>query len=308
MARYVARRLLWLLLVLWGVATVTFMLMHAVPGGPWDTDKPLSPATVEALDRRYGLDQPVWRRYVDYLAGLVRGDLGISYQYQDRPVRDIIASGLRATATIGVLAFALAVVIGVPLGFASAVRRNSLVDYVSVFLATVLSGVPSFVLGIFLVIVFSLKLHWLPTSGWGTWQHVVMPSVALGALTAAFIARLTRASVLDALNQDYVRTAYAKGLGRFTVYRRHILRNALIPVVTVLGLELAALVTGSFIIENLFAVPGVGRFFVQGVFQRDYGLIMGAVLFYTFVVALANLAVDLLYAAIDPRVRLGGAS
>lgn len=303
MLNYTARRTLWLLAVLLGVATITFVLMHAVPGGPWDREKTLAPAVVENLNRRYGLDQPVWRQYLDFLAGAVRGDLGVSYTYQDRPVTRIILEGLPITATLGVLAFAFSILAGVPLGLAAALRQNSPVDYVSVFFATVFASVPGFLLGIVLIILLSVTLHWLPTGGWGGWKQVIMPAFALGALPAAYAARLTRASVLEVLHQDYVRTAFAKGLPSSIIYYRHVLRNALIPVITIMGVELAALVTGSFIIENLFSIPGVGRLFVQGVFQRDYGLIMGSVLFYAFVVALLNLGVDLLYAVVDPRIR-----
>lgn len=303
MLRYAANRAIWLVAVLLGVATITFVLMHSVPGGPWDEEKTLAPAVVENLNRRYGLDQPIWRQYLNFLAKSVRGDLGVSYTYQDRPVTQIILQGLPITATLGVLAFAFSILVGIPLGLAAALRQNSPTDYVSVFFATIFASVPGFLLGIILIILFSVTLHWLPTSGWGSWRQVIMPAFALGALPAAYAARLTRASVLEVLRQDYVRTAFAKGLPSGIIYYRHVLRNALIPVITIMGVELAALVTGSFIIENLFSIPGVGRLFVQGVFQRDYGLIMGSVLFYAFVVAVFNLTVDLLYAVVDPRIR-----
>lgn len=303
MTRYVAQRVLWLLPVLLGVSLLTFVIMHFVPGGPWDEEKPLAPTVVENLNRKYGLDQPVWRQYVAFVWNALRGDLGVSYTYQDRTVTSIILQGLPKTATIGLLAGVISLGVGVPLGIAAAVRRNSVADYLSAGLATLFAATPGFVLAFLLVIVFSIKLHLLPTSGWGTPRHLVMPAIALAALPAAYIARISRASMLDALRQDYVRTAYAKGLGRAVVNRRHVLKNALIPVLTVLGPELAGLITGSFIIEQVFSVPGTGRLFVQGVFQRDYGLIMGTVLFYAAVVAALNLAVDLLYAVVDPRVR-----
>ncbi|MBI2871913.1 MAG: ABC transporter permease [Chloroflexi bacterium] len=303
MLQYAVRRTLWLIPVLWGVATITFVLMHSVPGGPWDREKTLPLTVQQNLNRRYGLDKPVWQQYFRFLAGVARGDLGVSYTYQDREVVSIIAGGLPVTATVGLTAFTLAILVGVPLGLAAALRQNSLLDYVSVLFATSFASIPGFVLGILLIILFSVTLHLLPTGGWGSVKQVIMPAAALGALPAAWAARLTRASVLEVVGQDYVRTAYAKGLPDRVIYYRHILRNALIPVITIMGIELAALVTGSFIIENLFSIPGVGRLFVQGVFQRDYGLIMGSVLFYAFVVALLNLAVDLLYGVVDPRVR-----
>ncbi|MBI4232928.1 MAG: ABC transporter permease [Chloroflexi bacterium] len=303
MFKYAARRTLWLLPVLLGVATITFVLMHAVPGGPWDREKTLSASVVENLNRRYGLDRPVWAQYLRFLVNAVRGDLGVSYTYQDRDVTRIILTGLPVTATLGLAAFLLAIVVGLPLGLAAALRQNSLVDYISVFFATCFASIPGFVLGLILIILFSVMLHWLPTSGWGNVKQVLMPALALGALPAAYAARLTRASVLEVLRQDYVRTAYAKGLPERIIYYRHVLRNALIPVMTIMGVELAYLVTGSFIIENLFSIPGIGRLFVEGVFQRDYGLIMGSVLFYAFVVAVLNLGVDLLYGVVDPRIR-----
>lgn len=234
---------------------------------------------------------------------MARGDLGVSYSYQDRGVTQILLEGLPKTATLGITAFILAIIIGIPLGMAAALRQNSTIDYVSVFFSTVFSSIPEFVLGIFLVILFSVILHWLPTGGWGSAGQVVMPAFALATLPAAFIARVTRASILEVSNQDYIRTARAKGMVERIVLTRHILRNALIPVLTVTGPEFAFLISGSFIIENLFSIPGVGRLFVQGIFARDYSLIMGTVIFYTFIIVLINLIVDILYAVVDPRIR-----
>lgn len=303
MTRYVASRLFWMLPVLLGVSLLTFGVMHFVPGGPWDEEKPLAPAVVENLNRKYRLDEPVWRQYATFLGNALKGDLGISYTYQDRTVTSIILQGLPRTAMIGLLAFVLSLGVGIPVGVAAAVRKGSVLDYLSVGLATIFAAVPGFVLAFLLVVIFSVKLHLLPTGGWGTPQHLVMPAIALAALPAAYIARISRAAMLDALRQDYIRTAYAKGLSGLVVNRRHALKNALVPLLTVLGPELAALITGSFIIEQVFSIPGIGRLFVQGVFQRDYGLIMGTVLFYAAVIAVLNLAVDLLYAMADPRVR-----
>jgi oligopeptide transport system permease protein len=211
--------------------------------------------------------------------------------------------GLPITATLGATAFILAILIGLPLGLTAALKQNSPVDYASVIFATIFASIPGFVLGIFLIIIFGVTLHWVPTGGWGTLKQLVLPAFALAALPAAYIARISRASLLDVVRQDYIRTARAKGLSEKVVLLRHTLRNALIPVVTIAGPEFAGLITGSFIIENLFSIPGIGRLFVQGVFQRDYGLIMGTVLLYAFAVAVINLAVDVLYASIDPRIR-----
>ena len=289
--------------VLAAIASITFVLMHFVPGGPWDREKKLPPAVVDALNERYGLNDPLWLRYWNFLSGAARGDLGVSFTYQDRAVTEIIRQGLPATVTLGGVAFLIVVAAGVPMGVAAAVRRGTLFDHLTAWLHAALVGVPGFVLGILLVIAFSVRWHLLPTGGWGSASQVIMPAVALAALPTAFVARVTRASVLEALSQDFVRTARAKGLAWGTVHYRHVLRNSMLPVITVLGPELAALIAGSFIIESVFSIPGVGRLFVQGVFQRDYGLIMGLVLFYSFVIVVMNLIVDLVYAAVDPRVR-----
>jgi oligopeptide transport system permease protein len=303
MSKYVVRRVIWLVVVLLVVSFITFSLMHLVPGGPWDSEKKLAPQVIQNLNIKYGLDKPFFVQYFNYIWGVLRGDLGVSYSYQDRGVTQILLSGLPITATLGVVAFIIAVLIGIPLGMAAALKQNSAIDYGSVLFSTIFASIPAFVLGILLMILFSITLHWLPTQGWGSARNLVMPALALAALPAAYIARVTRASVLEVSRQDYVRTARAKGLSERIVMTRHILRNALIPVLTITGPELAALITGSFIVENLFSIPGIGRLFVQGVFARDYGLIMGSILFYTFVIAILNLLVDVAYAAVDPRIR-----
>ncbi len=285
------------------VSFITFSLMHLVPGGPWDKEKTLAPQVVEALNKKYGLDKPFIAQFGDFLWNLLHGDLGVSYSFQDRSVTSIILQGLPKTATLGVIAFILAILIGIPFGMAAALKQNSIIDYLSVIFSTIFASIPGFVLGILLIIIFSVELHWLPTGGWGSVQQIIMPAFALATLPAAFIARITRASTLEVLRQDYVRTAQAMGIKQRVILVRHILRNALIPVVTMAGPELAFLVSGSFIIENLFSIPGIGRMFVNGVFARDYGLIMGSVLFYGFLVAGLNLVVDILYAVIDPRIR-----
>ncbi len=281
--------------------------MHAVPGGPWDQGKPLShldPELVQRLNQKYGLDKPLWEQYGVFLWNALHGDLGLSYTYGDRTVTGIILSGLPATLTLAAGAFAIAMVLGIFLGMVAAVRRNTWIDYASVFITTSLVSTPGFVIGIILTIVFGVTLNLLPVAGWGSPSNIILPTLALSTFPTALIARVTRASMLDALQQDYVRTARAKGLPEKTILFRHVLRNAMIPILTISGPELAFLVSGSVIIETLFAVPGIGRLFVIGVSQRDYGLIMGATLFYAFVIAMANLVVDILYAFVDPRIRL----
>ncbi len=303
MLRYTAQRFLWMFPVLFGIGTITFVLMHAVPGGPWDKNKELPPQVVANLNHRYGLDDSLWVQYGRFLGNAARGDLGISYTNQDRDVAEVIRQGLPATATLAGLALLIAVGAGIPLGVAAAARRNPSVDFLSIALATVFASVPGFVLGIILVMIFSVSWDLLPSGGWGSPSHVVLPSLALALLPMAFIARITRSSVLEVLDQDYVRTAEAKGMPPVVVYYRHVLRNALVPIITIIGAEAAALLTGSLIIETVFSIPGIGRLFVQAITQRDYGLITGMVLFYATVTTVVNLITDLLYAAADPRIR-----
>ncbi len=314
MAAYILRRLLWLVPVLLFISLVTFALMHSVEGGPWDSNQKLPPSVVATLNRKYGLDKPVWEQYVDFVGNALHGDLGVSYQRQDKPVTQIILSGFKVSATLGLMALGLALSVGIVLGVVSALNRNRLPDYASVLFASLGSAVPAFVLGILLIYLFGVKLHWLSTFGWNThrglidgWlpplKQVVLPVVTLAALPAAYLARITRASLLDVLRQDYIRTARAKGLQGYVVLERHALRNAMIPILTIIGPMTAGLITGSFIVEHLFAVPGIGQLFVQSVSARDYGMIMGTTLFYAAVIMLSNLAVDICYAFFDPRIR-----
>jgi oligopeptide transport system permease protein len=276
--------------------------MHVTPGGPWDKDKPPSAQGIANLNARYNLDKPAWEQYLIYMGNALRGDLGPSFTYQDRSVTQIILEGLPTTASLGALAALLAIVIGVPLGILAATRQNSAVDYTALAFGTVFASVPSFVLGFVLIIVFALSLHLVPTSGWGKPNQYLLPVLTLGLNQAALLTRITRASVLDVNRQDFIRTARAKGLVELLVIRRHLLKNALIPVVTVIGPILAFLLVGSLIVETIFSVPGIGRLLVQGISQRDYSLIMGTTLIYAVVIAVLNLIVDVLYGFIDPRI------
>ena len=306
MTAFIIRRVLWTIPVLWAIATVTFLLMHAVPGGPFDRDKEL-PATVrQNLERKNGLDKPLHEQYVQYLTNLAKGDLGISMR-QNRPVTTIISEGLTVSLQLGVTAFIFATVFGMSMGLIAALNHNRPGDYAGVFVATVGSSMPNFILATFLVIIFSVQLGWTDVLGWEMFnpRKMILPSVALGILPAAYIARITRASMLEVLGQDYIRTARAKGLAEWAIILRHSVKNAMIPILTVLGPILAVLVTGSFIIETSFAINGVGRHFVSAISSRDYGLIMGTTLFFALIITFANLAVDILYAVVDPRVRYG---
>jgi oligopeptide transport system permease protein len=316
MAAYTIKRLLWLGITLLFISLVTFVLMHSVKGGPWDDEgRSVPPQQTENLNRKYGLDEPLWRQYTMFLGNAVQGDLGLSFQRQDQPVTQIILRGFKVTAVLGFLAFAVASIGGVTLGVYSALHRNRLPDYGSVLFATLGAAIPAFVLGILLKSVLAVELGWFATFGWDAraglvpgWlprlDQVVLPVLTLAVLPAAYIARITRASLLEVLQQDYMRTARAKGLGPRAVLFRHAMRNAAIPILTVAGPIFAALVTGSFIVEKVFEVPGIGRYFVNSVSDRDYGMIMGTTLFYALVIVIANLAVDISYAYVDPRVRL----
>jgi oligopeptide transport system permease protein len=330
MATYFLRRLFWIIPVLFTVALITFVLMHAAPGGPWDRDlsaRQVDAATQKVLNAHYGLDKPLWRQFVAYVVGdfnqegkfncgLVCGNLGPSYRVRGRTVQDILFeppkeksalySRFGYSMRLGFYALAMAAVIGIPVGIFAALRQNSWVDYLSLFIATVGISLPSFVMAIFLIIVFASMLHLVNVipKNWDEVRAWILPAAVLGFGTMAYTARLTRTSMLEVLRQDYVRTARAKGLHERVVVYRHMLRNAMIPVVTILGPALAALVTGSFIIETMFSFPGMGRAFVTSIAQRDYSMIMGTTLIYVFLVSVANLTVDLLYVFIDPRIRL----
>jgi oligopeptide transport system permease protein len=304
MTGYVIRRILWLIPVLWAIATITFFLMHAVPGGPFASERPIPASVQQALDARYNLDKPIWQQYGLYLWDLGHLDLGLSFR-GDREVSEVLEDGIAVSAQLGAIAFLYALVVGMMLGVIAALNQNRIGDYVGVFFATIGTAMPNFVIATFLVIIFSVKLGWFDVLGWefGNYRKMILPVAALGTLPAAYVARITRASMLEVLRQDYVRTARAKGLRELVVVWRHTMKNAMVPILTVLGPILAAMVTGSFIVETIFAINGVGRQFVGAVFHRDYGVIMGTTLFYALVVAVANLVVDVLYAVVDPRIR-----
>ncbi|MBA2374226.1 MAG: ABC transporter permease [Chloroflexi bacterium] len=303
MTGYLIRRVLWIIPVLFAVSLITFLLMHSVQGGPWDREKPLPASVVQRLNAEYGLDDPLPVQYLRWAGALVSGDLGPSYRYRDRTVNDIVADGIGTTVQLGVMAFLLAVGLGIPLGMIASLRHNRWPDYAATMVSIVGIATPSFVLAILLVVVFSVTLRWLPTHGWEGPSTWILPTFALAGYPIAQIARYTRASMLEVTRKDYVRTAYSKGLRERTVVAVHMIRNALIPVVTILGPLLAYLVTGSFIVELIFSVPGIGRFYVTGIGERDYGLIMAMTMLYAFVIAVLNLVVDVLYAYIDPRIR-----
>lgn len=314
MATYLIQRLTSGGVTLLLIALITFGLMHAVPGGPFDLQAGVqgaSPQLVRSAEAYYGLDEPWPRQFLGMLAHLLRGDLGVSFAQQGRPVAELMADRIVPSVMLGGMAFAFAVVVGIPLGVVAAVRRNSAWDHASLLLSTVLGAVPHFVLAFVLLLLFAVGLGWVDVrvgrgfgDGISSLPAGVIPALALGAPSMALLVRLTRAAMLEVLAADYVRTAYAKGLSPWAVYLRHGLRNALLPVLTVLSPILAALITGSIVIETIFGVPGIGSAFVTSVAQRDYGMIMGTTLFYAAVIVALNLVVDLLYPIADPRVRV----
>jgi oligopeptide transport system permease protein len=306
MITFVVSRILWTMPVLWLVATVTFVLMHAAPGGPWDAKsagKGFDPALAAAFDRHYGLDKSLIQQYLTYLDDAAHLDFGSSYTQEGTSVVQVIMQGFPYSARIGLYALLLAVAVGVPTGVAAGLKQNTLADHVGLLFATIGYSVPSFVVAVFLLITFAVDLRLVPVL-FSDWRGYILPSVVLGLGSAAFLARLSRASVLEILRQDYVRTARAKGLTYRLVVARHIVRNGMIPIVTMLGPTLAGLITGSIVVENVFGVPGMGYLFIQSITARDYPVIMGTTMFYAVLVAIGNMLVDITYGFVNPRIRV----
>lgn len=306
MLNYLVRRILYALLALLVVVTVTFLFMHIIPGGPFQRDKALPDAIKKNIEARYKLDQPLHIQYFDYLSHLVKGDLGPSYKYRGRTVNDIIKERFPVSVQLGSVSVAIALLLGIPAGILAAVKQNKIPDYSVMFFSTIGIAMPSFVIGTLLMYFLAYKWGLLPAAMWGTPQQVIMPALALAGLPTAYIARLTRSSMLDVLSQDYMKTAVAKGLSQMRILWVHGVKNAIIPVVTYLGPLLAAILTGSFIVENIFAVPGLGKHFVTSIYNRDYTVILGVTIFYCVLLIGLNLLVDLVYPLLDPRIKLGG--
>jgi len=309
MAQYIARRLLMVIPTLIAISLITFIIMHATPGSPMQPRapqaNPLPPAAQEALAKKYGLDKPLWQQYLHYLRNIFTLDFGFSYQYQTREVRDIMAATLPVSLHLGVMAMALAILIGIPLGVIAAINQNGPVDYLCSFIATLGVAVPNFILALFLIVLFVLLVPIVPrTGGWDSPIDWVLPTLALSLGPIGIIARYTRASMVEVLRQDFIRTAYAKGLSDRQVIVRHVLKNGLIPPITILGPMFAAIGTGSPFVEKIFRVPGMGRFFVDSLIARDYPMIMAVILIYGAFLAIMNIVVDILYGIVDPRIRL----
>jgi ABC-type dipeptide/oligopeptide/nickel transport system permease component len=336
MITYIIRRILGFIPVLFGVALFTFVLVRAIPGGPFDFagDRQLPPAVVANIEAKYHLDWPVWKQFLSYLVGddilgeegeakgIIRGDFGLSLYSRSQTVTDIIKTTLPVSFQLGIMATALAVIMGIPLGVVAALKQNSWIDYSATFLAVFFLSVPNLVLAPILIWIFALILGWLPVATWGAeppwllgifpspqdWNsdfvtHALLPVFALGTASAAGIARLTRGSLLQVIREDYIRTARSKGLRERVIIVVHALKNSLIPVVTILGPIFAALVTGTFVVEQIFGINGMGKHFVQSVGNRDYPVLLGVTLLYSVVLIVANLLVDITYAWLDPRIR-----
>ncbi|MEW6057696.1 MAG: ABC transporter permease [Bdellovibrionota bacterium] len=302
---YLFKRIMIAVPTLFALMTITFFIMKIVPGGPFDGEKALPDEVKANLEAKYRFDQPIWKQYAEYVSNVVQGDFGPSYRYLGgRNVDEIIYDSFPVSALLGFYSIFLSVLIGLPLGVMAAYRKNSWIDFSAMFLAIAGVSLPNFLLASILVLVFSVYLEWLPPALWEGWSSAVLPVATLSVRPIALVARLTRASLLETLNTDYVRTARAKGLSTFKVVFKHALKNALVPVVTLLGPLTAAIITGSFVVEMIFAIPGMGKHFVSAVTDRDYTLIMGLTIVYGILVILANIVVDLMYAWIDPRIRL----
>ncbi|MFN8590294.1 MAG: ABC transporter permease [Thermomicrobiales bacterium] len=302
---YLIRRVLALIPTLLLIYSLTFFLMHATPGGPWDTgEKPIPADVQERLKAAYGLDKPLWQQYVDYLGKAVHGDLGPSYTQRSRTVVDIIRETFPVSLQLAAVALVISVVIGIPLGIIGAVRHNGPLDYLATFISVVGVSTPAYVVTSLLVLVLASKLRLVPTSGWdGIWStKAIVPAVSLALYPMAVLARYTRSSMLEVLRTDYLRTARAKGLRERAVLLRHGVRNALLPVITIAGIVLADIATGSFFVETIYQVPGIGRYFVQSITSRDYPVIIATVLLLGLVVSVMNLVVDLIYPFLDPRI------
>ncbi len=302
---YFIRRILMLIPTLLAIYTLTFLLIHATPGSPWSQgEKPVPPRVLERLNAAYGLDKPLWRQYIDYLWNVLHGDFGPSFSQRSRTVSDIIGATFPVSLQLGLAAMVFALVVGVLLGTIGALKHNQPLDYITGFIAIAGISTPSYVIGSLLVLLLASTLHLVPTGGWDgiLSMKIIIPAIALALYPSAVLARYTRSSMLEVLSADYVRTARAKGLNEHSVIARHAIRNALLPVLTISGVILADVITGSFFVEVIYSVPGLGSYFVESISKRDYPVILGTVLLFGFVVAVMNLVVDLLYPLLDPRM------
>ncbi len=304
--RFLFKRFLWMLATLWVVFTVSFFLMRAIPGGPFASERNAPPEVEANLRKKYGIDRPLFEQYLRTGVMLLQGDFGPSFKMEDYSVNEVIAEGLPKSASLGILALWIALLLGLPAGILGAIHRGKLTDNLLMFLATAGIALPNFVIASILILFFVILIPVFPPGGWGGFSHLILPAFCLGAPFAAYVARLTRTGMLEILGQDYIRTARAKGLSESKVILRHALKGGLLPVVSFLGPAIAGILTGSLVIERIFFIPGLGTHFVQSAINRDYTLAMGCVLLFTALVYAMNLLVDICYTVLDPRVGLEG--
>jgi oligopeptide transport system permease protein len=303
MFRFIGRRFLETIPVLFVIATVTFFMVRLAPGGPFTTEKSIPPEIQKKLEAFYGLNKPLFQQYLDYMGNLLKGDLGPSFKYATWSVNELIWSAFPVSLELGCYGLAIALALGLSAGVIASLRQNSALDHASMSLAMVGICVPTFVTGPLLILLFGLALGWFNASGWDSARDRVLPALTLGAYYAAYIARLGRGGMLEILNQDFIRTARAKGASPGRVILKHALRGGLLPVVSFLGPAVAGIITGSFVVETIFQVPGLGRFFVTAAFNRDYTMVLGTVLFYAVLIILLNLVVDVVQVWLNPKLR-----
>jgi oligopeptide transport system permease protein len=304
MFRYIARRFVETIPLMLAIATVTFFMVRLAPGGPFSAERAVTPEVLRNLEAHYGFDQPLWKQYLDYLGNLLRGDLGPSFKFHTHSVNELISDAFPVSLELGAWALLVALCIGLGAGLLAALKRNTVFDHVPMSLATLGLCLPTFVLGPLLVLAFALSLGWFNAWGWYEARDRVLPALTLGLYYAAYVARLTRGGMLETLSQDYIRTARAKGASEARVLFRHALKGGLLPVVAFLGPATAGLVTGSFVVETIFGVPGLGQFFVKSALNRDYTMVLGTVLLYASLIIVLNLVADIVQALLNPRVRL----
>ncbi len=304
MRKYVFKRLLMAIVTIWAVITITFVLMHSVPGNPFRKEGKMPAVIYENLQKKYGLDKPLTEQYTIYLGNILQGDLGDSMKSRVETVNDMVKRGFPVSATIGAQALLIALTFGPLLGVIAALYQNKLPDYFAMVIAIIGISVPSFIMGTLFIQFIAKNIPGIPIGGWGTFAHTILPSIALASMPMATMARLMRSSMLEVLNQDYIKTAQSKGLKKSTVIIKHAVRNAILPVVSALGTIVSNLVVGSFVIEKIFGIPGLGYFFVTSISNRDYPLIMGTTIFYAVILVIMLLIVDISYMMIDPRIKL----
>lgn len=305
MSKYLVRRLAMAIVTLWAVITITFILMHSVPGNPFvNENRNIPEAVYQNLLKKYGLDKPYSEQYAVYLKNIARGDFGESMKSNTETVNEMIARGFPVSAQLGLQALLIALIFGPALGAIAALYQNKFPDYISMIISIIGVSVPSFVMGSFLIQFVARNVEWIPIGGWGEWRHTILPSFALALMPLAQMARLMRSSMLEVMGQDYIKTAKSKGITRTAVIMKHAVRNAILPIVSILGTTISNLLVGSFVIEKIFGIPGLGMFFTTSIYNRDYTLIMGVTVFYALILIAMLLLVDIAYTLIDPRIRL----